>query len=128
MYCNSSFFIFFTLENETYKFHLLQELPMQVSKLKTDQILFLSNILKKILLVFWSFGEKLSQPFKLSLDILSERHQRCSINKVVLKNFAKFTKLLQFTKYQNFTKIHLCQSLFFNKVAGWGEFSKRIYQ
>ena len=91
---------------------------MQVSKLKTDQILFLSNILKKILLVFWSFGEKLSQPFKLSLDILSERHQRCSINKVVLKNFAKFTKLLQFTKYQNFTKIHLCQSLFFNKVAG----------
>ena len=91
---------------------------MQVSKLKTDQILFLSNILKKILLVFWSFGEKLSQPFKLSLDILSERHQRCSINKVVLKNFAKFTKLLQFTKDQNFTKIHLCQSLFFNKVAG----------
>ena len=43
--------------------------------------------------MFWSFGEKLSQPFKLSLDILSERHQRCSINKVVLKNFAKFTKL-----------------------------------
>ena len=33
-------------------------------------------------------------------------HQRCSINKGVLRNFAKFTRK------------HLCQSLFFNKVAG----------
>ena len=33
-------------------------------------------------------------------------HQRCSIKKVVLKNFAKFTGK------------HLCQSLVFNKVAG----------
>ena len=32
--------------------------------------------------------------------------QRCSIRKGVLKNFAKFTGK------------HLCQSLFFNKVAG----------
>ena len=33
-------------------------------------------------------------------------HQRCSIKKSVLKNFTKFTGK------------HLCQSLFFNKVAG----------
>ena len=33
-------------------------------------------------------------------------HQRCSIEKGVLKNFTKFTGK------------HLCQSLFFNKVAG----------
>ena len=33
-------------------------------------------------------------------------HQKCSIKKGVFKNFVKFTG------------IHLCQSLFFNKVAG----------
>ena len=33
-------------------------------------------------------------------------HQRCSVKKGVLKNFAKFTGK------------HMCQSLFFNKVAG----------
>ena len=33
-------------------------------------------------------------------------HQRCSVKKVVLRNFAKFKGK------------HLCQSLFFNKVAG----------
>ena len=33
-------------------------------------------------------------------------HQRCSVKKGVLRNFAKFTGK------------HLCQSLFFNKVAG----------
>ena len=33
-------------------------------------------------------------------------HWRCSVKKDVLKNFAKFTEK------------HLCQSLFFNKVAG----------
>ena len=35
-------------------------------------------------------------------------HQRCSITKGVLRNFAKFTGK------------HLCQSFFFNKVAGLG--------
>ena len=38
--------------------------------------------------------------------ILRSRHQRCSIKKGVLRNFSKFTGK------------HLCQSLFFNKVAG----------
>ena len=33
-------------------------------------------------------------------------HQRCSVRKGVLRNFTKFTGK------------HLCQSLFFNKVAG----------
>ena len=35
-------------------------------------------------------------------------HQRCSMKKGVLRNFTKFTGK------------HLCQSLFFNKVAGLG--------
>ena len=35
-------------------------------------------------------------------------HQRCSVKKGVLRNFAKFTGKGK----------HLCQSLFFNKVAG----------
>ena len=39
-------------------------------------------------------------------------HQRCSVKKGVLKNFAKFTGK------------HLCQSLFFNKVAGGTFFHK----
>ena len=38
--------------------------------------------------------------------ILRSSYQRCSIKKGVLRNFAKFTGK------------HLCQSLFFNKVAG----------
>ena len=41
-----------------------------------------------------------------SLDRSS--HRRCSVKKGVLRNFAKFTGK------------HLCQSLFFNKVAGLG--------
>ena len=36
---------------------------------------------------------------------LRSNHRRCSLKKGVLKNFAKFTGK------------HLCQSLFFNKVA-----------
>ena len=36
-------------------------------------------------------------------------HWRCSVRKGVLRNFAKFTGK------------HLWQSLFFNKVAGWGD-------
>ena len=38
--------------------------------------------------------------------LLQESHRRCSIRKRVLRNFAKFTGK------------HLCQSFFFNKVAG----------
>ena len=38
------------------------------------------------------------------------RHQRCSVRKGVPRNFAKFTEK------------HLCQSLFFNKVAGLRHF------
>ena len=42
-------------------------------------------------------------------DVSTSRsnHQRCSIKKSVLKNFVKLTGK------------HLCQSLLFNKVAGW---------
>ena len=41
-----------------------------------------------------------------SLTSFRSSHRRCSVKKGVLRNFAKFTGK------------HLCQSLFFNKVAG----------
>ena len=40
------------------------------------------------------------------IHIFRSSHQRCSMKKGVLRNFTKFTGK------------HLCQSLFFNKVAG----------
>ena len=42
----------------------------------------------------------------LNLKCFRSSHQRCSVRKGVLRNFAKFTGK------------QLCQSLFFNKVAG----------
>ena len=50
----------------------------------------------------------LSEPFRKSESFgkLQNSHQRCSIIKGVFRNFTKFTEK------------HLCQSLFFNKVAG----------
>ena len=45
--------------------------------------------------------------------ILRSSHQRCSVRKGVLRNLAKFTRK------------HLCQSLFFNKVAGPTTLSKK---
>ena len=39
-------------------------------------------------------------------ELSGHRHRRCSVKKTVLKNFGKFTAK------------HLCQNLFFNKVAG----------
>ena len=42
----------------------------------------------------------------MPLRHLDANAQRCSVKKGVLRNFAKFTGK------------HLCQSLFFNKVAG----------
>ena len=38
--------------------------------------------------------------------VVRSSHQRCSVTKDVLRNFEKFTRK------------HVCQSLFFNKVAG----------
>ena len=43
---------------------------------------------------------------KIYKSVLRSSPQRCSMKKVVLRNFAKFTGK------------HLCQSFFFNKVAG----------
>ena len=43
---------------------------------------------------------------KVQFYIFRSNHQRCSVIKVVFRNFAKFTGK------------HLCKSLFFNKVAG----------
>ena len=45
-------------------------------------------------------------PFHLCLIRSRSSHKRCSIIRGVLRNF------------ENFTVKHLCQSLFFNKVAG----------
>ena len=42
----------------------------------------------------------------LQVACVRSSHQRCSIKKGVLRNFAKFTEK------------HLCQSLFLNKVSG----------
>ena len=60
--------------------------------------------------------------FHYSLPIMHQRlssvrssHRRYSVRKGVLRNFAKFTKK------------HLCQSLFFNNVSGWGLFKKRLW-
>ena len=41
-----------------------------------------------------------------AISIIRSSHRRCSVKKGVLRNFAKFTGK------------HLCQSVFFNKVAG----------
>ena len=46
--------------------------------------------------------------FKVCLRNCRSSHQRCSLRKGVIRNFAKFTGK------------HLCQSLFFYKVAGQG--------
>ena len=47
----------------------------------------------------WTF------PLKVSLQNVKSSHRRCSLQKGILRNFAKLTGK------------HLCQSLFFNKVA-----------
>ena len=49
---------------------------------------------------------KLRTKIKKHNQLYRSSHQRCSLRKGVLRNFAKFTGK------------HLCQSLFFNKVAG----------
>ena len=46
--------------------------------------------------------------FLVNVRLYRGSHERCSMKKVVIRNFTKFTGK------------HLCQSLFFNKVAGRG--------
>ena len=52
--------------------------------------------------IFWKFGQETSEVF---FQVRSS-HRSCSVRKGVLRNFVKFTGK------------HLCQNLFFNKVAG----------
>ena len=59
----------------------------------------------EVSLVSPSFG------FSKTTNTTRSSHQRCSLKKGVLRNFTKFTGK------------HLCQSLFFNKVAGPQVFS-----
>ena len=56
--------------------------------------------------ISWSMNYVSSNKNNINEYISRSSHQRCSIKKCVLRNFAKFTGK------------HLCQSLFFNKVAG----------
>ena len=52
------------------------------------------------------------------MSLFRSSHQRCSVRKGALRNFAKFTGK------------HLCQGLFLNKVAGLGPatlFKKRLW-
>ena len=49
----------------------------------------------------WRFASR----FDLNRITNRSKHRRCSVRKGVLRNFAKFTEK------------HMCQSLFFNKVA-----------
>ena len=64
---------------------------MVLSKLASTERLFTLPLLCVLALVF---------------PHVRSSHQRCSVKKDVLRNFGKFTGK------------HLCQSLFFNKVAG----------
>ena len=57
---------------------------------------------------FKSLLSLMSYLLKLHYPTNRSSHRRCSVRKDVLWNFAKFTGK------------HLCQSLFFNKVPGWG--------
>ena len=81
---------------------------------KSFKVVFLKIFVKKsgklhypnffsLLMRFWSFCL-----LKMIITVPGHRsnHQRCSVRKGVLRNFTKFIGK------------HLCQSLFFNKVAG----------
>ena len=56
-------------------------------------------------LQFFTFEQQVKMKI-IHAIIYRSSHRRCSVKKGVFKNFAKFTGK------------HLCQSLFFNKVAG----------
>ena len=59
---------------------------------------------------FDEIGNTVDETATVTLEPIHHRssHRRCSIEKGALRNFAKFTGK------------RLCQSLFFNKVAGLG--------
>ena len=80
----------------------------------------------EIIVFLWRHSLCLKNHFsvlKLGPETCSEwdrsSHSRCSVRKVVLRNFVKFTWK------------HLCQRLFFNKVAGLSPailFKKRLFR
>ena len=71
--------------------------------LKIERDKYFSSLLYSICKGLYSYFSSETQ--KKMCPIRSS-HRRCSVKKDVLRNFAKFTGK------------HLCQSLFFNKVAG----------
>ena len=72
-----------------------------------DQLLFMLSLLN-----FFSLKKPVAKKSNC-FNADTSSHQRCSLWKAVLRNFAKFTGKL------------MCQSLFFNKVAG---LSLQLYQ
>ena len=63
----------------------------------------------------WTTFQPVAALVHSCLCLIRSSHQRCSVRKGVLGNFAELTGK------------HLCQSLFFNKVAGLGLQSLQLY-
>ena len=79
----------------------------QKFRVSERSVISIYQIVKRINTHEDSYG-KLDFDFKLLFvkpAIKTQKHSRCSVKRVFLKNFAKFTGR------------HLCQSLFFNNVA-----------
>ena len=74
-----------------------------------NKLLNLLKTLRKLLLnIFLSLSQRIFKVLTIikASSKFRSTHQRCSVREGVLRNFAKFTGK------------HLCQSLFFNEVAG----------
>ena len=82
------------------QFHTKSVLPNFKSSLKFGEVFC---IFTKLKVNEYRSG---AMPWFWKTLILSSSHQRCSLRKGVLRNFERFTGK------------QLCQSLFFNKVAG----------
>ena len=65
--------------------------------------------------IFLCFCLNCKSAFKIKKILNRSSHRRFSVKKYVLRNFAKFKEK------------HLCQSLFFNKVAGLTLLKKRLW-
>ena len=87
-----------SIENQLYKIDAEDHIPKNISSTKIESILKCNQS---------ETGELASTlQIKLNARVMRSSHQRSSIKKGVLRNFTKFTGK------------DLCQSLFFNKVAG----------
>ena len=79
-------------------------------------VYIIQSSISQCLFVSGTNGKNMGDLIQSTCEYLPESrssHRRCSINKGVLKHFAKFKGK------------HLCQSLFFNKVVGLQRYLKR---